>query len=163
MYARILEFVPKLEKREEFIKVIDDEVLPILEKQNGFLDALVLFQIHSEKAIAISLWTERTYAEPYEREWFPKVREILKSYLTVPIIVKHYVDETTLGGHFEKTHWLPECISTEESAESRVSCLRVALVSDTNEVPIACNCRNQVSTQNPSMSAIGSITTTMLR
>ena len=103
MYARVLEFVPKLEKREAFIKVIDDEVLPMLEKQNGFLNALLLFQIHSDRAIAISLWTERTYAEPYEREWFPKVQEILKPYLTAPIIVKHYVDETVLGGHFQKT------------------------------------------------------------
>ncbi len=115
MYARILELVPKLEKREEFIKVMDDEVHPFLKKHYGFLDMLLLFQIHSEKAIAISLWTERTYAEPYERECFPKVREILRPYLTTPIIVKHYVDETGLGGHFEKKH-LPECISTEESA-----------------------------------------------
>ena len=103
MYARILEFVPKLEKRKEFIKAMDDEVQPILKKHNGFLDALLLFQLHSEKAIAISLWKERTYAEPYERECFQKVQEILKPYLTTPIIVKHYVDEIGLGGHFEKT------------------------------------------------------------
>jgi protoheme ferro-lyase len=102
MYARILEFVPKLEKREEFIKAMDDEVQPILRKHNGFVDALLLFQIHSEKALAISLWTERTYAEPYERECFQKVQEILDPYLTMPIIVKHYADEIALGGHFEK-------------------------------------------------------------
>ena len=103
MYARILEFVPKLEKRKEFIKAMDDEVQPMLKKHNGFVDALLLFQLHSEKAIAISLWKERTYAEPYERECFEKVQEILKPYLTTPIVVKHYVDEMGLGGHFEKT------------------------------------------------------------
>ena len=35
MFARILEFVPKLEKKEEFIRVIKNEVLPILKKQPG--------------------------------------------------------------------------------------------------------------------------------
>jgi len=33
MFARILEFVPKLEKKEEFVRVIKNEVLPILNKQ----------------------------------------------------------------------------------------------------------------------------------
>lgn len=63
MYARILEFVPKLEKREEFIEVINNEVVPMLKKQGGFLNELLLFQVNSEKALAISLWTETTYAE----------------------------------------------------------------------------------------------------
>ncbi len=35
MFARILESVPKLEKKEEFIRVLKNEVLPILNKQHG--------------------------------------------------------------------------------------------------------------------------------
>lgn len=101
MYARILEFIPRLEERDEFTELINHKVVPILKKQKGFLDALLLFQINSEKAIAISLWTERTYAEPYEREWFPKVQEMMKPYLTTPIAIKHYAVETAHVGHFE--------------------------------------------------------------
>jgi len=104
MFARILEFVPKLEKKEEFVRVIKNEVLPILNKQHGFLEMLPFFpEIKNEKAITISLWAEKKDAERYEREWFPKVEEILKPYLTTPITFKYYMVETTLCEHFEKT------------------------------------------------------------
>jgi hypothetical protein len=104
MFARILEFVPKLEKKEEFVRVIKNDVLPILNKQHGFLEMLPFFpEMKNEKAITISLWTEKKDAERYEREWFPKVEEILKPYLTTPITFKYYMVETTLCEHFEKT------------------------------------------------------------
>ena len=32
MFARIVEFFPKMDKREEFIQVVKDKVLPILKK-----------------------------------------------------------------------------------------------------------------------------------
>lgn len=103
MFARILEFVPKLEKKEEFIKVVKSEVLPILKKQPGFLEMLPFFpEIKTEKVLTISLWMEKRNAEVYEREWFPKVQEILKPYLTTPITFKYYTVETTLCEHFEK-------------------------------------------------------------
>jgi len=103
MFARILEFVPKLDKKEELIKVIKNEVLPIMKKQPGFLEVLPLFpEIKTEKVLTISLWTEKRYAEVYEREVFPKVQEILKPYLTTPITFKYYMVETALCEHFEK-------------------------------------------------------------
>jgi hypothetical protein len=103
MFARILEFVPKLEKKEEFITAIKNEVLPILKKQNGFLEILPFFpEIKTEKVLTISLWTEKRYAEVYEREWFPKVEAILKPYLVTPIMFKPYTVETTVCEHFAK-------------------------------------------------------------
>lgn len=104
MFARILEFVPKLEKKEDFVRVVKNEVMPILKKQNGFLEILPFFpEIKNEKAIFISLWNEKNNAERYEREWFPKVEEILKPYLTTPVTVRYFKVETTLCEHFEKT------------------------------------------------------------
>ena len=83
MFARIVEFIPKLEKKEEFVKVIRNEVLPILKKQTGFMELLPFFpEIKNEKVIAVTLWTEKVNAERYGREVFPKVEEILKPYLT---------------------------------------------------------------------------------
>ena len=103
MFARILEFVPKLEKKEEFIKVVKNEVLPILKKQHGFLEILPFIpEIKNEKVVTISLWMEKKDVERYEREWFPKVEEIMKPYLTTPITFKYYTVETTLCEHFEK-------------------------------------------------------------
>lgn len=101
MFARILEFVPKLERKEEFLKVVKNEVLPILKKQAGFLEMLPFVpELKDEKMITISLWMEKTYMERYEREWFPKVEEILKPYLKTPIAFKAYTLETTLCEHF---------------------------------------------------------------
>jgi hypothetical protein len=101
VFARIVEFIPKLEKKEELVKVIRNQVLPILNQQPGFMEVLPFFsQTKNEKVIAITLWTEKRNAERYEREVFPRVEEILKPYLTTPITYKPYNVETTLCEHF---------------------------------------------------------------
>jgi hypothetical protein len=101
MFARIVEFIPKLEQKEQFVKVLHNEVLPILRKQTGFLEILPLFpEIKTEKMITITLWAEKRDAERYEREMYPKVEGILKPYLTTPVTFKHYNVETSVCQHF---------------------------------------------------------------
>ena len=101
MYARIVEFVPRYEKKDEFIKTMKNEVLPILKKQVGFLDVLPLFpETKNEKAVHITLWMEKRDAERYAREVFPRVEDILRPFLTTPITWKFYNVETTLCEHF---------------------------------------------------------------
>jgi len=101
MYARIVEFVPRAEKRDEFIKTMKNEVLPILKKQVGFLDILPLFpEMKNEKAVHITLWMEKKDAERYEREVFPRVEDIVRPFLTTPITWRLYNVETTLCEHF---------------------------------------------------------------
>ena len=103
MFARILEITPKLEKKEEFIRVIKNEVLPILRKQQGFLEILPFMpEVKNEKMITISLWTEKKNAERYEKEVLPKVEEIVKPYLAAPFVVRNYGVDTTGWEHFEK-------------------------------------------------------------
>jgi quinol monooxygenase YgiN len=104
MFARILEFVPKVEKKDELIRVIKNDVLPILKKQPGFLEILPFVpEDHVEKMVMISLWMEKKHAELYMREMFPKVEQILKPYLTTPITWKLHRVETTLCEHFVET------------------------------------------------------------
>jgi|SRR6516164_5042691 hypothetical protein len=101
MFARIVEFIPKLEKKEESVKVIRNEVLPILKKQPGFLEILPFVpETKTEKMIMITLWAEKRDAERYEREVYPKVEGLLKPYLTTPVTFKHYNVETSLCQHF---------------------------------------------------------------
>lgn len=101
MFARIVEFVPRMEMKEELVKKIRKEILPILKKEQGFLEILPLFpELKTEKVIGITLWTEKRHAERYEREIYPKVEEILKPYLVTPVSFKHYEVETTLCEHF---------------------------------------------------------------
>jgi quinol monooxygenase YgiN len=106
MFARIVEFIPKLEKKEEFVKVLRNEVLPILNKQPGFLEILPFVpENNTKKMISISLWAEKRDAERYEREVYPKVEGILKPYLTSPITFKYYTVETSVSNHFAEVLW----------------------------------------------------------
>jgi len=101
MFARILEITPKLEKKDELIPTIRQEILPILKKQPGFLELLPFVpELTKEKMVAISLWTEKREAERYVEEVLPKVEQILKPFLAVPITVRTYTVETTLCKHF---------------------------------------------------------------
>ena len=102
MFARILDCEVKLEKKEEFVKVVKNEILPILRKQTGFLEILPFFpeKVKEEKVITISLWNTKADAERYEREFYPKVLNILKPFLTTPVNVNYHTLETTLCEHF---------------------------------------------------------------
>jgi hypothetical protein len=101
MFARIFEFTPRIELKDELVKKVRNEILPILKKQNGFLEILPLFpESKVEKVVAITLWTEKVHAEHYEHEVYPKVEAILKPYLLAPASVKPYTVETTLCQHF---------------------------------------------------------------
>ena len=56
MFARILEFVPKHEKKDGFIKVLKNDVLPILKEQTGFLEILPFTpEEKTEKMVIVSL------------------------------------------------------------------------------------------------------------
>jgi quinol monooxygenase YgiN len=101
MFARIAEFIPRLEQKEQFVKVLRNDVLPILKKQSGFLEMLPFFsETKNEKMITITLWAEKRDAERYEREMYSKVEGILKPYLTTPVTFKHYNVETSVCQHF---------------------------------------------------------------
>lgn len=102
MFARILNCEVKVEKKEEFVRVVKNEILPLLKKEPGFLEILPFFpeKMREEKAFAISLWNTKSDAERYEREVYPKVLEIVRPYVIAPVYVNHYKLETTLCEHF---------------------------------------------------------------
>ncbi len=104
MFARILQFEMKLEKKVEFTRVFKNEILPILKKQTGFLEVLPLFpeMLDDRKVFNISFWATKLDADRYEKEWYPKIYDILKPYLTSAVTVKYYNVDTTLCEHFEK-------------------------------------------------------------
>jgi len=102
MFARILEFEIKLEKKEEFVHLFKTEVLPILRKAPGFVEFLPFFpeSANDKKIYTISFWDKKWNAEKYEKEWYPKIYNLLKPFITTPVEVKFYNLETTLCEHF---------------------------------------------------------------
>jgi quinol monooxygenase YgiN len=105
MFARILDFEVKMEKKEEFVKTMKNQVLPILKKQTGFLEILPFFpeKMREERVFTISLWNAKQDADRYEREFYPKINDMLKPFLTTPVEVNYYKLETTLCEHFMET------------------------------------------------------------
>jgi len=107
MFAR-LDFVPTLERKEEFINAVKNDVLPILKNQKGFLGVLPFVPEFAtyfgkrESVITISFWADKWDAEVYEREVFPVVREILKPYVMPSITTMGYTVDTTLFEQFHK-------------------------------------------------------------
>ena len=102
MFARILSFEVKSEKKEEFVNVLKNQILPILKKQTGFLEILPFFpeKVKQEKVISISLWAAKPDAERYQREVYPRVYDILKPFLTTQVEVNYLTLETTLCERF---------------------------------------------------------------
>ena len=98
MFARILEFGPLMEKKDEFIRVVKKDILPILKKQDGFLEILPLVpESKNEKLLAVTLWADKKDLERDEKEWYPKVEQILNS------VRKIYTLETTLCERLQAT------------------------------------------------------------
>jgi heme-degrading monooxygenase HmoA len=104
MFARIAEFIPKIEKKDELVKVLRKEVVPILCEQPGFLEVLpFLPESTTEKTFTVTFWAEKKDADHYERNVYPKVAEIVRPYLATPITLKHYTVETSVCPTFMET------------------------------------------------------------
>ncbi len=77
MFARHVAFNLKPIKREELTQMFEKDILPLLQKQNGFTDEITFVSPDSRQVVAISLWESRDSADLYSRETYPKVLQTL--------------------------------------------------------------------------------------
>ncbi len=98
MFARVLEFHVKREKKTDFIQVHKARILPVLRREIGFLEILPLIPVNMEegKVLILTLWANQTDAENYDKEIFPLIADLLKPMLTAPIALKEYHLESSL-------------------------------------------------------------------
>ena len=73
MYARIVNMKLKKDTHIEFAKTFEDEVVPMLRKQNGFKDEISLFSPERSEVSAISFWNVRENADEYNRTMYPQI------------------------------------------------------------------------------------------
>lgn len=98
MFARTLELTIKSEKKPEFIKKAKVEILPILYNQPGFVQIFALEnEVELNKTFIVTFWYTRLDAERYERDSFPKIKQILEPFLVVPPVVKFYGVEEAIS------------------------------------------------------------------
>jgi hypothetical protein len=77
MYARHVSFNLKAMRPEELTQTFEKDILPLLQKQNGFTDEIAFVSPEGKNAIAISLWERKENADAYSRETYPQVLKSL--------------------------------------------------------------------------------------
>ena len=78
--ARSVRFDIAKDRNEEFLKLFKTEVLPVLKKQDGFKDELLL--VHDQHVLAISVWNTADAARKYETATYPQVDKALRPVMT---------------------------------------------------------------------------------
>jgi heme-degrading monooxygenase HmoA len=73
MYARNVSFHLKPTAGPEFTRTLENDVLPVLRKQNGFKDELTFVSQDGTRAVAISLWDRKESADNYSRDAYAGV------------------------------------------------------------------------------------------
>jgi hypothetical protein len=81
MFARHVGVKLRPGKLAEFTRVMDNEILPWLRKQKGFLDAITLAMPAGIEVVAISFWDQEKSAQTFNSMGYPEVLEILKNIL----------------------------------------------------------------------------------
>ncbi len=81
MYARHISFNLKPNQREELLPTFEREILPLLQKQNGFTDEMTFISPDNKNAVAISLWERKENADAYSRETYPQVLKSLTKFV----------------------------------------------------------------------------------
>jgi quinol monooxygenase YgiN len=81
MFTRVVEGNCKPGKANDFCSTVNEKVLPILRKQQGFQDEIVLVSnTDPNRVLVLSFWNRREDAERYHKEHFAKIAEMVRPF-----------------------------------------------------------------------------------
>jgi quinol monooxygenase YgiN len=97
MFTRIVELTAKTGKQRELTSVVNDKVVPILKKQTGFVDEIVLVSdAEPDRVVSISFWKRGEDAEQYHQQQYSAIRDMVRPLLeTDPVIRTFNVNSST--------------------------------------------------------------------
>jgi len=82
MFTRIVECHVKPERKDDFENKLRNEVLPILQKQPGFVDLIALEpEDGSDRQLSISFWNNKQDADRYQRDQYSNIVDSIKPLL----------------------------------------------------------------------------------
>src|ERR1700693_5017129 len=81
MFARNVSMNLKPNTLTEFLKTMENEIVPLLRKQKGFQDEITLSVPRRRELVAISFWDQKENAQAYHSSGSPEVLKILKKFL----------------------------------------------------------------------------------
>ena len=97
MFARTISMRLKPNSVAAFNRTLENEILPLLQKQKGFQNELVLVSSNGTEAVGISLWDQKDSAESYHRTTYPEVQKLLSKVIEgTPQVQTYDVSTSTL-------------------------------------------------------------------
>jgi hypothetical protein len=81
MFARNVSIHIKPNTLSEFLKAMENEIVPLLRKQRGFQDEMTLSVPGGIEVVAVSFWDRKESAEDYDWLGYPKVLKILDKFM----------------------------------------------------------------------------------
>jgi heme-degrading monooxygenase HmoA len=92
MFTRVVAVKTKPGKSGELSKTFHDKILPILEDQPGFVDAIVLVSnTEPDQILSLSFWKSQQDAERYSYEQYSRINHL----------VSHLVDSAPVARTFD--------------------------------------------------------------
>ena len=79
MFTRNVTLKLKANSAPDFTRLIENEIVPMLRKQNGFRDEITFIAPERSEAVAISFWETKENAEAYNRAGYPEVLKTLSN------------------------------------------------------------------------------------
>ena len=96
MFARRLSVQLKPNKFAEFTKTLEQDIIPLLRRQEGFKDEITFAAADGIEVLAISLWDSARNAEKYDGSTYKDVLTLLGSMVTgTPKVVTSEVIHST--------------------------------------------------------------------
>lgn len=97
MFVRNVSMRVHPDRATEFRQKIQDQIIPLLRKQKGFQDELLLVRPGETDVLAISFWDAKENAESYARATYPQVLETLGKLIEgTPKVETYEVAHSTL-------------------------------------------------------------------
>jgi hypothetical protein len=91
MFARKVSVRLRPDAAGQFLEKMENEIIPLLRKQKGFLDELTLIGHNGKEIYAYSFWESSEDAERYERASFGKVTDLLAGLIEGAVRVHTYM------------------------------------------------------------------------
>jgi hypothetical protein len=100
MFVRKVTILLKPNSISKFSRMMEEEVIPTLRKENGFQEVITFFAPSEDAVTSISLWDKASNAEIYSRETYPAVLKKLAALIERTPKVDTY---ETLNSTFHKS------------------------------------------------------------
>jgi quinol monooxygenase YgiN len=91
MFTRIVEVTVRPESRDTLINLLNNEVLPTLRKEKGFVDSVGLTSPENgNQLLSITFWKTRQDADTYHQNTYPRLLSLLNPHITHPPTIRTY-------------------------------------------------------------------------